>query len=172
MVGSCPGRICCCICWARAFFRARWFRPFISSWSCNKIKYYFSAFSTQILENKSWNHNKILTGWSPRLLMQVVSSTNERTLTLASEQDVEENDFKIFHFCAVPSKQYHESLIKVQFRRKPCIFDTLLYKQYFCCHPVNQVKLCLTFKCCGGWKYLQAGFSLLHRPCNQQIRIN
>ena len=32
--GTWPGMICCCICWARAFFSARWFLPLISSWSC------------------------------------------------------------------------------------------------------------------------------------------
>ena len=26
---------------------------------------------------------------------------------------------------------------------------------------------CYTLRCCGGWKYLQAGFSRLHRPCNK-----
>ena len=25
----------------------------------------------------------------------------------------------------------------------------------------------VTLRCCGGWKYLQAGFSRLHRPCNE-----
>ena len=36
IVGTWPGMICCCICWARAFFNARWLRPFISNWSWNQ----------------------------------------------------------------------------------------------------------------------------------------
>ena len=46
--GICPGMICCCICWARAFLRARWFRPLISNWSfrcCGGWKYLQAGFS-------------------------------------------------------------------------------------------------------------------------------
>ena len=83
-VGTCPGMICCCICWAKAFFSARWFRPFINSWSC-----------------KEGNHWLIDTGWLVSPSGAVVDGSTCRQASLCYIDPAQQSDDIISHMAHV-----------------------------------------------------------------------